>query len=149
MVHEKSQAIRIRMITDNLEKRAIMAHCECAFIDTSRHTEGLVEKICKYAIFLASYSEDTPCGYVAFYANDSETKSAYITMIAVHPDFHRSGVGKLLLNAAIGISKQYGMTQLRLEVDLDNVGAIRFYQKNGLEIEGKAGENSQYMIVAI
>lgn len=43
------------------------------------------------------------------------------------------------------MSLQNGMVYLRLEVRNDNLNAIHFYQKHGLQYEKRATEKSIYM----
>lgn len=139
------QTVYLKRIHEDSEKRNIFQMCACAFLDPSGHTEALIDKICSYAEFFAAYSREVPCGYIAFYANDLETRTAYITMLAVQPVFQGMGIGKLLVEEAFRVAGEKGMESMRLEVVSDNCNAIRFYRRNGFVYEAEAGNHSEFM----
>lgn len=56
--------------------------------------------------------------------------------LVVAPDRRRGGVGAQLLAALDEILAAEGVTSLRVEVMVDNVGARRFYRRHGL-VEGE------------
>ena len=85
-------------------------------------------------------------GFIAFYANDLSSLTAYLTFIGVHPFAQKRKVGKSLLDYCIKISKEKGMSSLKLEVQKSNQIAINFYKKNGFIICGEASKESYYMI---
>ena len=85
-------------------------------------------------------------GFIAFYANDSNSKIAYITLISVLPYAQKRGLGKTLLNLCIDISKVKGMSSLKIEVNKDNEKALHFYNKYGFEFCGEASTKSIYEI---
>ena len=51
-----------------------------------------------------------------------------VRAIAVHPDHHRQGVGRELLSAIEGHAIRDGFSEIRLAVNLENEGAIQFYE---------------------
>ena len=89
----------------------------------------LLLKIHQKGIFLFAYGKEV-LGYCAFYANDSDTKNAYISLIAVQPKAQNLHIGKYLLNKCFEISKNHGMQNCMLEVKKSNCSAIKFYQAN-------------------
>ncbi|MCA0173973.1 GNAT family N-acetyltransferase [Bacillus sp. RAR_GA_16] len=60
----------------------------------------------------------------------------YIENIAIKKDYRGSGVGKLLLNRAEEWAKQRKLIGMSLEAQDDNLGACRFYAKQGFILGG-------------
>lgn len=84
-------------------------------------------------------------GILVFYANDTRTKTAYISLIGVKKGYRSKGFGKYLLDNCIQIAKSNGMTSVMLEVDNDNENAVGFYKKNDFNFSGLLKPNSCYM----
>lgn len=78
-----------------------------------------------------AYNGKQVLGYCAFYANDSDTQNAYISLIAVRPESQNLHVGSQLLKVCEEIAECRGMCCCLLEVKKNNFSAIRFYQANG------------------
>lgn len=60
----------------------------------------------------------------------------HITNIAVHPDFRRKGIGVLLMDNLLSISKIENLIGLTLEVRKSNLSAQNLYKKFGFVEEG-------------
>ncbi|MBF0708630.1 GNAT family N-acetyltransferase [Alkalihalobacillus hwajinpoensis] len=60
----------------------------------------------------------------------------YIENIATKKDYRNSGVGKLLLNKAEEWAKERKLIGMSLEAQDDNLGACRFYVKQGFILGG-------------
>ncbi len=60
----------------------------------------------------------------------------HITNIAVHPEFRKSGVGSMLMEALLGEAEERGITALTLEVRKSNYNAQSLYRKYGFEDGG-------------
>jgi len=60
----------------------------------------------------------------------------HITNIAVHPNFRRKGIGLLLMNSLLTISKHEKLIGLTLEVRKSNLSAQNLYKKLGFVEEG-------------
>ncbi|WP_018394780.1 GNAT family N-acetyltransferase [Bacillus sp. 37MA] len=84
-------------------------------------------------------------GFAAFYANDHESKVAYLIFIAVNPNVQNKYYGKELLDLCINVSKDKGMEFLKLEVQKENHRAISFYNRNGFSYIGNASSHANYM----
>lgn len=56
---------------------------------------------------------------------------AILEDMIVHPDQRGSGAGSCLLQGAIAFARHQGCLRITLLTDLDNSGAIRFYQRHG------------------
>lgn len=57
----------------------------------------------------------------------------HITNIIVRKDFRKNGIGSLLLQKLILLTKSFGYKQLTLEVNSSNVPAIQLYLKFGFK----------------
>jgi len=59
-----------------------------------------------------------------------------ITTIAVTSHHQRHGIGAMMMNEILEISKQRGAQKIMLEVKPENLAAITLYQKFGFEVIG-------------
>jgi mycothiol synthase len=57
----------------------------------------------------------------------------FVNGVGIHPDFRRRGLAKKLMTASIVRAGQNGMTNLILEVDIENKQAIALYEKLGFK----------------
>jgi [ribosomal protein S18]-alanine N-acetyltransferase len=73
-------------------------------------------------------------GYACFWAILDE---AHITIVAVHPNHRRKGLGHLLLYSLLVRACQRGMERATLEVRISNQSAIALYQTYGFKIAGQ------------
>lgn len=64
-------------------------------------------------------------------------EEAHITILAVHPDYHRQGLGQLLLYSLLVAAWQRRLEWVTLEVRTSNQAAIALYQKFGFETVGQ------------
>lgn len=62
---------------------------------------------------------------------------AHIATIAVHPDFRRQGIGRLLLQAGMQAAHAEGARIYHLEVRAGNLAAQKMYVDFGYEIVGR------------
>lgn len=108
----------------------------------------LAEKWRKYAEFCVCRDDDGQLiGMIAFYANNSVSKKAYITHVYISRDFRRNGVFKNMFFMVKDFVKSKGFDIIRLEVQNSNIGAVKTYQKAGFVFfDDDTGDvNSQYM----
>ncbi|MEM6611305.1 MAG: GNAT family N-acetyltransferase [Cyanobacteria bacterium P01_C01_bin.72] len=62
---------------------------------------------------------------------------AHITLLGIHPDYRRQGLGQLLLCYLLKDAIARQLAWATLEVNEKNRGAINLYQKYGFQIAGK------------
>ncbi|MBU7584702.1 MAG: ribosomal protein S18-alanine N-acetyltransferase [Nostoc sp. TH1S01] len=62
---------------------------------------------------------------------------AHITILAIHPQYHRQGLGQALLYALLKTACDRGLERATLEVRVSNVAAISLYEKFGFKIAGQ------------
>ena len=60
-------------------------------------------------------------------------KVGHISGLMVHQEHRRKGIGKKLLQSAVGYFKEKGVKQYTLFTSVNNKSGIEFYQKCGLE----------------
>ncbi|WP_338539737.1 GNAT family N-acetyltransferase [Paenibacillus tundrae] len=85
------------------------------------------------ALFLA-YMDNTCIGQIRIIKDWN--RFCYIENIATKKDYRGSGVGKLLLNQAEEWAKERKLIGMSLEAQDDNLGACRFYVKQGFILGG-------------
>ncbi len=64
--------------------------------------------------------------------------------IALYQDFCGQGIGRMMLEAALGAAKKMGFEQAELEVISDNKNAITLYEKLGFQKYGTFPDNMKY-----
>ena len=88
----------------------------------------------------------TPNALLGFYANDVDTKVAYLSCIVVSSSLRGQGVGQQLFSKMCTIAKGRGMAYLQLDVAKENKNAIMFYEKNNCVIIGN-GRTDEYWLM--
>ncbi len=67
----------------------------------------------------------------------SIVEEAHITLLGIHPDYRRQGLGQLLLLTLLEDAIARQLEWATLEVNVNNVAAIELYQKLGFQVAGK------------
>lgn len=98
------------------------------------------EKLAKFANVYYSILDGEVCGFICFYNNDDDSKTSYISQLAVKERFQGKGIGQNLLDKCVEIAKKTNRVAIELEVDDENEKAISFYKKNGFVFIGKRTE---------
>ncbi|MFL0352399.1 GNAT family N-acetyltransferase [Xanthomarina sp. GH4-25] len=98
-----------------------------------------VNKIVRSAVVIPFYKENQLIGFIAFYANNFETKVAYLTMLAVNKDFRSKNIGKFLLDMTTSYLIDRGFKKFGLETLTENERAKKFYLENGFLVKEKKG----------
>ncbi len=112
---------------------------------------GLVEideiasKFYKYAKLGVVYNNKEIIGFTSFYCNDRNNKIAFISMIAILPEYTRKGYGRKLIEEVFEYSKKEEMKKICLEVEKTNEEALNFYRKLGFKIENNTSDLSLYL----
>lgn len=142
----KLTTCRINTTNNENEICSIIKACDEAFEEPVSEREiypDLLRKICRNGIFAFAYQEE-PVAYCAFYANDADSLTAYISLIAVKPEYQHLHIGKQLMEYCLKIAADRGMHSCALEVKKNNSSAIRFYETNGFDFLSER-ENSYLM----
>ena len=146
-----NKEVNIFVEKDDNRKKKVVCECDDAFaigICPRDDFEELFQKIAKNAFFIVAEDKKSRdvLGYAALYANDLNTRIAYITLICVKAYAQRDHIGTRILEKCDQIAVDNQMTKVRLEVYSDNDKAIAFYKKNGYVFEMKKTEYSYNMI---
>ena len=112
------------------------------------YVDSVSEKIAANGIVYRLQTNTKHIGFFSLYANDHTTRTAFISFIAVGPQYRNEGYGSKLLNKAILTAKENDMKTLKLEVLKYNTKAQRFYKKHGFTFASES-ENSFYLERAI
>lgn len=64
-------------------------------------------------------------------------EEAHITILAIHPQYHRQGLGQALLYTLLRSASDRGLERATLEVRASNQEAISLYQKFGFKTAGR------------
>ncbi|WP_310487285.1 ribosomal protein S18-alanine N-acetyltransferase [Chamaesiphon sp. VAR_69_metabat_338] len=73
-------------------------------------------------------------GFGCFWAILDE---AHITLLGIHPQYQRQGLGTLLLTALLDKARSIEMARATLEVRASNQGAIDLYERFGFQTVGR------------
>lgn len=126
----------------------VMTLCAADFynqqLNNSEDIKLLAHKFQEFAHFAVACREDEAAGFIAYYCNNEESKSGYLSMIIVRSTYQHQGIGSTLLRYMIDMCRQKGYTNIRSEVNINNNKSVSFFQNNGFYLLGKAGENSVY-----
>lgn len=113
--------------------------------NTPDRLKMLAEKYYSSGVCFCAKTESDIIGICAFYCNDFDTKTAFLSTIIIDAKQQGAGVGGGLLKCAKEYCLDQGMYYFRLEVANDNYPAIHFYEKNGFVLECKKDRYSSYI----
>lgn len=139
--------LTIRRLESLPEKEAVIAACDGAFPNPVRERpiyRTLLHKIHTFGIFFAAY-DPQPVGYAAMYANDRQTRTAFMTLLAVKPASQGAGIGRKLMEQCLRTAAGTGMEWVRLEVNKENRRGIALYEAYGFRPDGQETEHTIFM----
>lgn len=85
------------------------------------------------ALYLVARETEKTVGYIGMWIVLDE---GHITNLAVHPDYRRRGIGRLLLETLVRESAKRGIQRLTLEVRRSNLAAQALYRGLGFKETG-------------
>ena len=88
-------------------------------------------------IFLLAFDGNIPAGYIFLKKDENNTDAMEVARLYMCAGFIGKGVGRSLMNAAIGVAKELGKKKIWLGVWEHNQRAIRFYQRAGFTRTGQ------------
>lgn len=95
-----------------------------------------IESDCSELLVLRQ--EDTEPGAIAALGSAwAILEEAHITIVAVHPDYQRQGLGQAMVWALLHSAWRRGLERATLEVRESNAAAIALYQKFGFREAGR------------
>ena len=107
---------------------------------------GHARKLADHGLVYEATRGGVRAGFIAFYANDQASGTAFLTHLAVKSGYRGTGVGRALMRRCIDKARREGMKRMRLEVDSVNDSAIRFYRSLGFAPAGPASTTSFFMM---
>lgn len=84
-------------------------------------------------VFLLATQNKIPLGFAGFQLNSPIPNSAKLHKIYLLPQAQGKGIGKLLIQEVLGLSKSGNQESIMLNVNKFNQQAIRFYESQGFE----------------
>ena len=130
------QSIGIETFTDTFAAHNTPEDLQ-AYLDKAYDPEKLKEELStEGSTFYFLYDGDELAGYMKFnvataLTEDRGADSLEVERIYIRPDFKRKGLGRFLIDKAIGIARTQGKELIWLGVWEHNVNAIAFYEKMG------------------
>lgn len=103
--------------------------------------EAYVDKIIAHGCILSVTENDDLKAFMAYYANNHESKEAFLSMAIVAPDARRLGYGRRLVDFCLTDLLFKGFKKCRTEVHHLNQAALNVCKKIGF-IEYERKENS-------
>ncbi len=85
-------------------------------------------KLLNLGIAYGAWEEEQLVGLCGFYANDMQTKKAYVAVLGVAPEQQRKGIARGLLTGALEQCRRAGMELCCLHTHRTNTGAIALYK---------------------
>jgi ribosomal protein S18 acetylase RimI-like enzyme len=103
--------------------------------------EQYLEKLEAKAEIVADCIAERCRGFAAFYCNDLNTKTAFVTLVLVHPLDRQSGIGTALMAYVLSTAKRRGFKRCQLEVSKRNKTAYNMYRSQGFRlVEERVGK---------
>lgn len=117
-----------------------MLHDENELVDYAK-------KVLENGHVIAEFLSGDPVGFVCFYCNDTESKTAFVTSFAIAEDigFMKGKTFFRVISEGLKVCKETGMENILIEVDKRNKLAIRLYEHLGLEYMPEERETSFLM----
>ncbi|MDD2284076.1 MAG: GNAT family N-acetyltransferase [Paludibacter sp.] len=94
------------------------------------------KKIFDNAVTFEAWDGGKLVGLISAYYNDRETGFGYITNVSAFESYQALGIASNLLDQAIDYGRKNGFSKVSLEVESDNIKALRLYEKHDFVSEG-------------
>lgn len=121
---------------------AHLAACDSSFTPPLSQRVAIGEyarKLRERAHTFEAWDGGTLSGLVAAYMN-AATRSCFVTNVSVLPSASGRGVGSALMGRCIERARSSGMQEVALRVSAVSARAVRLYQRHGLRVTGREGE---------
>ena len=106
-----------------------------------------ISKIIANGIIITALKDEKIIGIIGGYINNLTNKIAYVSILGVDESCRNLGVGRELMEKFVLEAKKARMENLELETHKENMRAISFYKKFGLNIDNYRKSNSENHIV--
>lgn len=105
-----------------------------------------LQKMLTHGKILVAENEHRLEGIIGFYANDIRSKVAYVSTFVVSKEVEGSGLSRELFERFLTSAQSSGMTDVSLNVRKDNLRAIAFYRKMGLQVIGEGRDTDHWFM---
>lgn len=119
--------IRLEMMTDAQVSQVAQLERIC-FSDPWSENSVASELKNPLSLWLVAMDGETVAGYIGSQSVEGE---ADMMNVAVHPDYRRQGIARLLVTELVAALAKKGVSSLALEVRASNVPAISLYEQLG------------------
>ena len=119
--------IRLEMMTDPHVFQVAQLERIC-FSDPWSENSVASELKNPLSLWLVAMDGETVAGYIGSQSVEGE---ADMMNVAVHPDYRRQGIARLLVTELVAALAKKGVSSLALEVRASNVPAISLYEQLG------------------
>lgn len=109
-----------------------LTNCSDSFVPpliTRINLNDYSEKIFKNAVTFEAWKDDELIGLIAIYFN-MENHYGFITNVSVIKKYSGAGLASELLKMCLEYAINHNSTELKLEVNKDNIIALNFYKKH-------------------
>lgn len=127
-----------RYVADIFYEASGSLHCNTIMLDEWQRVLSATDEdevhflICRRAM---------PCAYLKLNGLCSDDKTGWISMLAVHPAFHRQGIGEFAVRLAEQYLQDLGKSKVLIKTTADNISAQKLYEKCGFSV----CENVEYV----
>ena len=125
--------IRLEMMTDAQVSQVAQLERIC-FSDPWSENSVASELKNPLSLWLVAMDGETVAGYIGSQSVEGE---ADMMNVAVHPDYRRQGIARLLVTELVAALAKKGVSSLALEVRASNVPAISLYEQLGFVQVGR------------
>lgn len=103
---------------------------------------GLDAENPSFEAFVAENKEGNILGCAVYFERFSTWKgpTIHIEDLMISPEYRGMHIGEALLDAVIDTARQRGINRIELDVEGNNEGAIRFYNRKGFDTTWRAGK---------
>jgi ribosomal protein S18 acetylase RimI-like enzyme len=134
----KTQTASVNDVGSHLKK------CDKDFIPPLHEKVNIEEyahKINKNAITFEAWENNELTGLIAIYCNDHETKTGFITNVSVIKESAGNGIAYELMKNCITYLKEIKFNGISLEVNGNNLPAIKLYEKFNFILKERKGNS--------
>jgi ribosomal protein S18 acetylase RimI-like enzyme len=130
------KAVRLRALEDSPSAFGSTYLRESQFTDEewstrARNLNG------ERAVGYLAFDRDEYCGIAVCFLDEQDLLKADLISMWVAPEYRRSGVGRLLVDAIATWVSDRGAQNLQLMVTSSNHAAMAFYKRNGFAMTGR------------
>lgn len=85
--------------------------------------------------YYIAYLENKLIGYAGMHVNfHPEKRYCKIAYLAVNKEYRNRGIGRLLIEKLLHIAKALHISDIKLEVETDNIPAVHLYESFGFKV---------------